>query len=82
MIQKFELPARLINAVQYSGSNADEILSFLGGQNEALKKSWLLVRTSKKVYTVHISDWVILFGDDEFMVFDEQNFLVLVGQSL
>lgn len=57
----------------------EEVISY---QNQALKKSWLLVRTSKKVSMVHILDWIILYGDSEFMIFNEQNSLVLVGQTL
>lgn len=76
MIQAFNTKSFTVNAIQFSGENISEIVSFTQGESlNQGKNSWLTLKTKSGILTIHIGNFVVLHNDLEIEVFSANKFL-------
>jgi hypothetical protein len=64
-----------LQAIQFNGQNADEILDLIGAKNAFYNKSnglWVFLQHGQK--KVHINDYVLLTEDGSIKIYDSVEF--------
>ncbi len=63
---KFRKKPVVIEAVQWTGDNSDEIYAFIGEEPFGVFVDDIAIRTLEGVMTASIDDWIIKGVNDEF----------------
>lgn len=66
-MQKFRKKAIVIEAIQFIGNNADQILSFIGDSRTAYKQGdYIIIETLEGTHWATVNDWIIKGIKGEF----------------